>query len=307
MSTTPRLVDLWERSLYRLMRWLPVELTSAIGSFVVRLNVKLNRADILAGARHNLKLHDPSLTEPELQKMVWRFLDNVGRVMAEFAILDRLIPEGRVELAFDPAFMAMVGRDPLMAIVLHTGNWEVIPAGLQSAGLSCASFYEPPQSSFQREVAENARTRFGLRLLAPTRRGIQDAITILKARGCVALFGDEARHQTSMAPLFGRKPHDRGNLAIVARLARRTDAHIVTAHCERLGSCNFRLVISKPQPMPAQSNANRLADVAFLNALIEPIVSANIDRWYFLDDSRAELEPRRAAADGGYSVSEARG
>ena len=42
--------------------------------------------------------------------------------------------------------------------------------------------------------------------------------------------------------------------------------------------------------MPVREGEDILADVAFLNARIEPIVSANIPRWYFLDDSLAPVD-----------------
>ncbi len=36
--------------------------------------------------------------------------------------------------------------------------------------------------------------------------------------------------------------------------------------------------------------ADILEDVRFLNDKIEPIIRANIPRWYFLDDSSAPLK-----------------
>jgi KDO2-lipid IV(A) lauroyltransferase len=291
MSSSHFFLDMWERSLYRIMRLLPVEATSAIGSLIVRLNVRLNRPQIIADAKSNIIFHRPDLDPAQVKSVIWRFVDNVGRFMAEFAVLDKLMPQGRIKLELNNEFMAAVGREPIIAIVLHTGNWEVFGPGLQSAGIETATFYEPPETRFRRKIAEETRRYFGFSLLPPTSRGVRDALRVLKNNGFVSIFGDEARNGVTMAPLFGRPPHDRGNLAIVARLARRAGARIVTAHCERIEACQFKLFICKPFELPTTTpEQSLLKDVAFLNSVIEPIILANLDRWYFLDDSLRQLE-----------------
>ncbi len=87
-----------------------------------------------------------------------------------------------------------------------------------------------------------------------------------------------------MAPLFGRPPHDRGNLAIAARLARKQKCRLAVSHVERLPGCRFRLNITAPFDLPDEPGRTVLDDVAFLNAKIEPIILRNLDNWYFLDD-----------------------
>jgi lauroyl/myristoyl acyltransferase len=55
--------------------------------------------------------------------------------------------------------------------------------------------------------------------------------------------------------------------------------------------CHFEFTIEPPFELPAREGRDDiLADVAFLNAKIEPIVAANIPRWYFLDDSLAPID-----------------
>ena len=70
--------------------------------------------------------------------------------------------------------------------------------------------------------------------------------------------------------------------------ARRTGATIVVAYCVRIRRSNFRLTLDGPfalPEIPANEPPDRLADVACLNALIEPIIRAHLDQWYFLDDA----------------------
>ena len=283
VSFVERLANLWDTSLHRLLRRASVETASAVGSFVVRTNVWLHRREIIAGARRNLAFHRPELTEPEIRAFIYRFLDNVGRFMGEFSVLERIHAEGRVEMFGAAPVQAIHGTTPILTIVLHTGNWEVFGLALRDAGLPVATFYEKPPREAQERIVLEMRDRIGFKLLDPSPRGVRDAMTLLKRNHIVAIFGDEARDGLLMAPLFGRAPHARGNLAIAARMARRVGAKIVVAHSERLEGCRFKLYISEPFSLP-ENNDGAVADVAFLDAKITPAIVANLDRWYYLDD-----------------------
>lgn len=277
----------WEAVLHRVMRHLPIEVTSAIGGFIVQMNVRFNRTSIARNARRNVRRHYPEASDAQVNRIVWHFLDNVGRLMAEFSVLDKLIPARRVTFSGGEAASQRVGQMPTIALVLHLGNWEVLGPGLQKLGVPVATFYEPPPDIFHRKVAEDTRRRFGMRLLTPDRHGVHDALALLKANGTVAIFPDEARRGRTMAPLFGRPPHDRGNLAIAAKLARRTGAQIIVTYSRRIKGARFQLRFEPPVSLPAGAK-NLLDDITFLNSQIEPIILRNLDQWYYLDDS---IEP----------------
>lgn len=276
--------EAFEAAAYGLMKRMPVEWASATGSFIVRNNVRFFLKHIAEGARRNLRIHNPQISARDLERSVTRFLDNVGRMMGEFAILHRLQDEGR--LSYDSGFERIKAEDgttPLVAIALHIGNWEAMGAGLKHLGIETATFYEPPESPVQRRIAVETRQRLGFRLLSPNAQGLRDALSVLRSNGNVIIFGDEARGGRTMAPLFGRPPHEHGNLAIAARLARKTHARLVISYVERLPRCHFRLHMGEPFRLP-DPHGSVIEDVAFLNARIEPVILDHLDSWYFLDD-----------------------
>lgn len=278
--------------LYRLFGNLPTDWASNLGSFIVRRNVPITRPGIIVNAKANLRRHRPDASEAELDTMVRDFLDGVGRVMAEFAVMHRFLREGRVAMEGLEAFRAVVGTRPLIAFGLHTGNWEVFGPAFQHLGIPLASFYAPPEDDFERRIAEQSRGRFGVSLLSPDPGGAREGLRLLRQNRVVMIFPDEARRGRLMAPLFGRRPHDAGNLAIAARLARHTGAGFVICHSERTAPCRFRLNFGPVFDLPEMTGKpDILADVAFLNACIEPIIACQVPRWYFLDDSLAEIAP----------------
>ncbi|MCA0402005.1 MAG: hypothetical protein LCH38_14475 [Proteobacteria bacterium] len=285
MSGTP--VDWHERVqgvLFRLVGRLPIDWASQLGQILTRRNVCRNRPEIIENARQNLRFHFPEASAEAIEAKVEEFLDGVGRVMGEFTVMNRLMPEGRLEATGLEAFKAVAQTRPILALGLHTGNWETFGPMFQHAGIPLTSFYAPPENAFERRIAEETRARFGVALLSPDAAGTRQAMRLLKRNQVVMIFPDEARGGVQMGPLFGRPPHPYGNLAIAVRLARHTGAAFVICHSRRLKGCRFTLDFGTPFDLPEQGQSDVLADVAFLNSKIEPIVRDNLPRWYFLDD-----------------------
>ncbi|KRE15808.1 hypothetical protein ASE63_16405 [Bosea sp. Root381] len=271
------------------MRRLPVGPASALGGQLARLKIRFVTPDVAEKARSNLRRHLPAAPDAELERMVWRFADNIGRLMAEFAISHRFAETGRIEMLGVEEAGARVGQMPTIALCLHVGNWEVVASALQVIGVPIASISEVPGDPLHREIADKTRKEFGVKVLAPDRNGARHALSLLRNNGTVAIFPDEVRDGRMMAPLFGRPPHLKGNLAVAAKLARRTGAQIVLGYCERVGGARFRVRFLPPYTLPP-GDGDPLADVALLNDLIEPIVLKHLDQWYYLDDSLAPID-----------------
>lgn len=271
---------------YYLLRLLPTEAASAVGSRGYIWNAHTNLKEAVEAAKANLRRHRPAASDAEIDAMVDAFYDAVGRVAAEFAVMHRFFDEGRIAVRNDEGLLATYGRRPIVALCVHTGNWEVFSPVFQKMGVQLNSIIAPPETGFERLVVEQTRRQFGVNTILPTAAGTREAIRVLRANGLVSMFPDEARDKVSYGPLFGRPPHDRGNLAIAARLARMTDAAFVLGHCRRIGTCRFELTFSDIFELPpATGRPDVLQDVAFLNGRIEPIVLSEIPRWYFLDDA----------------------
>ncbi|MFO1150425.1 MAG: hypothetical protein U1E62_18760 [Alsobacter sp.] len=265
-------------------RLLPTDAVSALGGAVVRWSVPRNRPAIVEGARRNLRALRPDLHDREVDDLVLRFLDNVGRIMAEFAVLDRILPEGRVTVSPDYDRLIRGLDGPAIALGLHTGNWE-IGAALARPGVALASLSIEPDHPGERLIASRVRASLGLEVFPTSLRGLRDARAWLADTSgprMLAIFGDETRQLRLMAPLFGRPVNLKGNLALVAKLSRRCRAPIFLYHVERTRGCRFVLHVS---PLVHLAEGGCLPeDVGVLNALIEPVIRARLEQWHFLDN-----------------------
>lgn len=290
-----KLADAWRLAIHHALRLAPVTFASQLGVILVQCVVRTSRRHVLSSARKNLKFHRPDATDAQINRSINVFLNNIGRVMAEFSVMDRIFADGRVQVNIADSAQALAGKAPIIGLVLHTGNWEMFGPALRHVGLPVSSFYAPPTNGAERLIAETIRREMGFELLSPDLRGIRRSIELLRQNATVAIFVDEAKNGCTLAPLFGRPPHTQGNLAIAARLARRTGAQFVIGHCERIEACRFQLYVSTPFAFPV-TNEGILSDVAFLNDQIEPIVLRNLESWYFLDDELAPIAPTLSKA-----------
>lgn len=292
-TTTTRIRDLGEYAAFYALRCLPVDWVSDFGSYLARLNIKRNMPHVADNARANLKILCPDWDDERIEKAVLDFQDNAGRVWSEFATLHRLYGQGR--LTISPQFeenLRTAKDEPTLMMTVHTGNWEVYPAAFQAMGIDFFTFAIAPETWAQRVIVSKVREQFDITILPPDRRGLHRAKARLLAGGRVAIFPDEARHGQSMAPLFGRKPHRKGNLALAVWLAEQTGARIMLGNCRREGKARFYLDSVPYFHLPKTTLTGQertLEAVAFLNEQVEPLVRDNLNQWYFLDDSLDEI------------------
>lgn len=283
-----RLQDAAYYALYYSLRHAPIDVVSDLGSAFVRWSVPRHRPWVIEGARRNLERHWPGADKATIDTAINRFLDNVGRMMAEFAALPRLHAAGRIQVSarFECGAKELTAA-PTVAILLHTGNWEVCAAALHARKLSVADFAIPPETWAQRVIATKVRKQLGVRMLRADGFGLLGARRELQNGGTVSIFCDEARASIGMAPLFGRPAHNKGNLATAAWLARKSNSRLVVVHCRRLKKSRFVIDATDFFHMPPEESSGErqiLDDVAYLNAVIEPVILANLDQWYFLDN-----------------------
>jgi KDO2-lipid IV(A) lauroyltransferase len=276
------LSDLPKWASYHGLKLLPTEMASWLGAlnFDVIRRFYPGRNKRLAANAARIR---PDLDPATVARANWR---NKGRLMAEFSLIPRLEPAGRIKVEGAENLAAAREAGPVVILAMHLGNWELIGPVLGRLKVPFATFYMPPESRAEHRIACKVRQSFGATLLPPGMRGVRPAMKRLGQRdGVVIVFGDEGFDGRIMAPFFGRPAHLSGNLAITVRLARHAGARIVPVHVTRENGARFTCRWLSPIALePTDDPGDALAaDVARLNAVIEPVVRLHIDQWFFLD------------------------
>jgi KDO2-lipid IV(A) lauroyltransferase len=289
------LEELRDFGLYRVMRSLPVPVVSRIGAALGQiLGRRANPAAdarVAAGIRHLRS--DLASDRRALEAARTRLWANVGRVYAEFCVLHKIIPEGRVTIDDEGTLDAVLadGR-PVILPFVHLGNWEICASHLaqRAPGRMCALSSPLPRNRVRAHVAAMQRARVPGKVLTIDGTVWRGAMRHLEQPGGILfLAADDQMEERISVPSFGRALDSRANIHKIVRIAFRTGAIILPLYSERLAGATFVTRVLKPLEFPRKLKMDadeHLHHVAHLNALYEPAVLRLIDQWYGLLEYR---------------------
>ena len=283
--------ELRDLGLHYGMRALPTEACSALGAW---LGTKLGQSAhpvsdsraraLIARLRPDLAV-SPAALEASL-RLLWQ---NVGRTYAEFAAIQRMLPEGRALLSGQERLDAAYADDrPLILCFVHLGNWEVLGKQVTAhplvhRGRPISAVVMPPANRAHAFIVARRRSTLPVDLI-PMGRRVWHVVaqTLRRPGGIVWLAGDEVANGHVCAPHFGRKPRIDGNLGKIVRLAATTGARVLPVYNERIGSVRFHSHVLPMLDMPS----GRLDDeeirtqVMRIDAVFAPIVRRLVTQWH---------------------------
>ena len=276
---------------------LPIGFVSAFGGLFARIVAPRFFPDAMDRTLTNLRWLEPTWSEAKIREVAARHFDGIGRLRAEFCILHRLVPGGRVSVENGTLARRTMQEGPVILVGMHIANWEVLGPVLAEFGVPVFDVYEPQPSRVQTRLALTVRARTGPEgSVAYARSGnaARAAVKWLREGGTLIMFCDEAVDGLSAAPFFGRPPHLDSNYAFAARLARMSGATLLPFHVLRHRGCRFTLRFGEPIRLaPTDRPGDRLLDdVAQLNGIVEPTVRQHLDQWFWLDWSFATVNYR---------------
>ena len=285
-SFSDRLGTIGELFVHNTSRLLPSNwVSNGVGSVFEWLLRRLHPG-VVPAAEANLRRIQPDWPEDRIRETARRHGASIARQFAEYAAVTRFWREGRVSFSDAARLRTLIADGPLFIMALHTGNWEVL-GGLGAVGVKVTSFVAPRSKRSEELISTRVRKEQGVTILRPGAGSIRQALGTLRAGNPVILFCDEVHQGRVMAPLFDRSPHLNGNLAIAVRIARLSGARLVTLNARRLPGVRFEISLGSPITLAPEAvpGGRLLDDVAMLNGVIEPIIRANLDQWYFLDNA----------------------
>jgi KDO2-lipid IV(A) lauroyltransferase len=273
---------------YYLLRWLPIDVVSLMGQEIWSRVGPHRYPDVDARVAATWKQLRPDATSTrqidEAKLTRWR---NLARVIGEYPVLDRLWPAGRIKVEGKQHLAgAHASGRPVIVMGLHLGNWEVIPPSLVGLGYPVMGTFQRPADRIDYWLLMRVRRRYagvGDVFLQPEARSARASLRTLQQRRHILLtFADERINERVNAPAFGRALPEKGNIANIARLAAMTGALVVPAFAVRTGGAWFRLRFLPPVELGNNAEDN----IAQLDAVIDPIIRANLDQWLMLFDFR---------------------
>jgi KDO2-lipid IV(A) lauroyltransferase len=267
--------DLQFRLEYALLR-LIVTLVHALPlATAVALSARLWRwlAPLVARKRHaralaNLAIAFPYETDAWRERVALAHWENLGRVMAETMLMDRVLAD-RTRIQIDNVHVFARYKNklgPIVGVSLHMGNWELAIWPLVIAGAQPAAVYRSVNNPYVDRYIRAQRQElypgglFGRGKVEGdhgesqrTARLISDYV---RRGGRLGLVADLYDRTGIPVPFFGELARTQ---AIGAMIARRVGARIWMSRCLRVGSdSRFRIEIKE---IKVPRTANQSEDV----------------------------------------------
>jgi KDO2-lipid IV(A) lauroyltransferase len=289
----PLHVGLGQRALWRLevfgfdlvsalVRLLPVEAASSLGAAVFATLGPLT--GLHRTVTRNIELAFPEMEPAERARIAHLSWEHLGRMAAEFTMLDRLTPaSGRIEVVGGEA-LRNLAKDNVSAVLIsgHFSNFEIMAAAIVDSGLRCQITYRAANNPYFDARIVRARRSYGVTLFSP--KGVDGSRELLQAmnRGeSVAFLNDQKFGDGIPSPFFGRLAY---TAFAPTRMALRGDGRLVPMSVQRVKGARFRVVVHEPIVLERTGDrkADLAAGVAQVNAFVEARVRERPEEWWWV-------------------------
>jgi KDO2-lipid IV(A) lauroyltransferase len=241
--------------------------------------------------RGNLTAAFPDKSAAEIETILAGVWDNLGRVAAEFAHLDRLWDydferpnTGRIE--FTPRSMELFLRlrddgKPALVFAAHLANWELPPLAATAYEMPAAVVYRRPNLGAVADAIIPLRA-VSMGELIPSDRATPVKVARLLEQGVhVGMLVDQHFSQGVDVMFFGRSC--KAN-PLIARLARHFDCPLHGVRTIRLPGGRFRAEITEPieAPRDASGRIDVEATMQTITSVVERWVREYPEQWLWL-------------------------
>lgn len=266
-----------------LARLFSIDSVSNFGAALFRAVGPLTAAHRVA--ERNLRIAFPEVGDAELKHLLREQWTQLGRSIAEFTILDRIVADtGRLEVEGAERLAEIAAGDgPVVFISGHFSAFELMAAVIVRAGIPCQITYRAMNNPYVDASVRRNRFRYGVRLFAP--KGLEGARELMRGleRGeSVALMNDQKFNGGIEAPLFGVMCHTAPG---PSTFALRFGIPLQPMSVQRTAdAARFKVIVH--DPICLDDTGDRAADIAAgvrrINAFMEDRIRARPAEWFWV-------------------------
>jgi KDO2-lipid IV(A) lauroyltransferase len=261
-----------------------VDAASAAGGFIGR-HIFYHFSSV-SRARRNLVAAYPQMTRAAIEVVVLEMCDNLGRVVAEYPHLGKLLVGGpRARIRMDDTAIghaALAEGNGAIFITGHFANWEVMTVAAGILDHTGGFVYRPPNNPFVDRWISRQRLIQGPReQIKKGQPGLRRMFAIIRGGRAVFMLADQKTGEGVMSPFFGR---DAMTTPAPAALSLKLGAPIIPVSARRLGGAHFCVRVHPAIAFtPSGDHAGDiLALTAKVNAALEEQVRAHPAQWLWI-------------------------
>lgn len=227
-----------------IFRLLPLDCASAVGGFLGRFIGPRIRVSWVA--RYNLMKAFPEKTPIEIDEIVVKMWDNLGRTFMEYPHLRWLCAhyDDRIEFV-NFKEVENLRDDGKAGIVFsaHIGNWEVSSITGVKAGIPLHRIYRPANNPYVEWVFRYFRQKIPGILVPKGTSGFRQIVDLMRKDGHFALLIDQKMNEGISVNFFGYPAMTTPSLA---SLVLKHDYPAIPSRSQRLKGAHYRLTFEPP-------------------------------------------------------------
>lgn len=264
-------------TLFTAFRTLPLDAASWMGGWMARAIGPYLSAH--KTARKNLIAVFPELSAKEIDALLVRMWDHLGRVAAEFPHLQHDALIKRVAVS-GGEHLAPTGKAAFL-LSGHLGNWELLTWTGRTQGRPLTAVYrEANNKRVDRMIARLRATRAG-NLLPKGRQGAVKMARAIRNGETIAMLVDQKMNDGMMVPFFGRGAM---TAPAIAELSLRYGMPIIPARIMRTRGAHFAATIYPPLAYEKTGDEahDTLAMMTAINAMLEGWIREYPEQWFWV-------------------------
>lgn len=255
---------------------LGVDKASAFGGWLGRMIGP--RLGATRKAKRHMRLALAELSEEQINAYVLGMWDNLGRVIAEYPHLEKIMRE-RVETnALDIVEAAAANGKGIILFSGHIGNWEVAPAYVNNHfDIPVSVLYRAPNNPFADALLTRYRTLNGkLAALPKSQSGGVAALKALRRNEIMGILIDQKYNEGVSVPFFGAPAMTN---PIFVKMAQKFDAPLLPFRIIRTGGAYFGMEFYPPIETTGREEIDVINDA---HRYLESWIRENPAQWLWL-------------------------
>jgi len=275
--------------LFRLLRNLNPDRTAEIAAGLMR-----GVGRFLPGhrvARANLQAAFEDKTQPEIEQILKGMWDNVGRLMMEYAVLDKLwdytptvssVPRIALSSTFVETIKGLQRTSgPALFFGAHLANWELLPIVSAVFGVKPAMLFRPPGPNPVANEIVRLRSKVGGCLIDARSGAALQLRSALRHGLFVGMLVDQHSVGGIEVTFFNRSCMVNSTLA---RLARQFDCPVFGGRAIRIAGGRYRLEFTRALELPRDQHGKIeiAGTMQFVTSIVEQWIREHPEQWLWM-------------------------
>lgn len=237
-------------------------------------------------AKKNIKIAFPDISDSELDDILLKMWENLGRSIGEFPKINSLSLQKYQEIVKIHNLENLnYLNDGGLIYSAHIANWELVPYIFRQSKKEICVIYRKANNPFVEKLVKNLRKKNNVTMIPKGKSGAKQIIKAIKEKKIIIMLVDQRLRDGIEVPFFGVNAM---TAPAIASLAIEYQLPIISIYSQRVENAQhkFEIFISKPLQfeLTKDKKSNIYSIMLKINKTIEEWIKQNPAQWFWIHD-----------------------